>query len=555
MKMKKTLLSTAIAAGLGSSMIASAAINVSTNGIGEALLFPYYSAIDGNQTFITVANTTGDAKAVKVRFREGVGSRDVLDFTLYLSPFDHWSAVVFRDGDTVILRTEDESCTVPRIKGGPAPAAFSTTRISDLYTGDSKANRVSEGHIEILEMAVLGAGTIAPSITHTDSGVPLDCTAPLDWTAAVAQKTFGPGVTYAVEDNDNLTGANESSFLHTPSGGLYGHVAIFNPTDGTWFTYNGTALNGWAEGPLWFPQNASGKAGLSPYTMDLGLAFDEGVANESGLVEYFDLPDLSTPALPMPDNTGSYTGSQFANGVTPAVAQAFQGSGALVGATADYPFIGGPAAEAKRDAVTGALMRAGLVNDYITSTGLETEWVVTFPTRYLHVNFDLEVDGEVVEALGDVAAPFTMPENLVTGEACEVVGFKYYDREEGAVTDPGSVDFSPGGTTPDRFQLCYEVNVMAFNQSSGSGTGALKSSSVAKYVNLADGYENGWAELDFRGYALDDNEDTPDNVEGVVRGLPVLGFAAVSALGADVPRGATFGHHLVDFDNDEDATN
>ena len=43
---------------------------------------------------MSVVNTTASTKAVKVRFREGKNSAEVLDFNVFLSPFDVWTASI-----------------------------------------------------------------------------------------------------------------------------------------------------------------------------------------------------------------------------------------------------------------------------------------------------------------------------------------------------------------------------------------------------------------------------------------------------------------------------
>ena len=49
----------------------------------------------GQTTVLSVVNTTNLAKAVKVRFLEGYNSQEVLDFNLFLSAYDVWTANVF----------------------------------------------------------------------------------------------------------------------------------------------------------------------------------------------------------------------------------------------------------------------------------------------------------------------------------------------------------------------------------------------------------------------------------------------------------------------------
>jgi len=91
----------AVAAGLGAVGMAgtASAVNINSNGTGEVLVYPYYSALNGTDTYVSVVNTTSSAKAVKVRFTEGRNSREVLDFNLYLSARDTWTGAVVATTD------------------------------------------------------------------------------------------------------------------------------------------------------------------------------------------------------------------------------------------------------------------------------------------------------------------------------------------------------------------------------------------------------------------------------------------------------------------------
>ena len=139
--MRRKALTTALLAGLtgvaGVANIANA-VNINPDGTGQALIYPYYTVNDGNQTFISVVNTTIEGKAVKVRILEGMNSREALDFNLYLSPFDVWTGVFTEaspDGPGSIS-TGDTSCTVPPIPAGGEPfrnlAARSTSNTREL---------------------------------------------------------------------------------------------------------------------------------------------------------------------------------------------------------------------------------------------------------------------------------------------------------------------------------------------------------------------------------------------------------------------------------------
>src|SRR6478735_7395238 len=96
------------------------AVNVSADGRGQVLLYPYYTTradSSGNAygTLMSVVNATATAKAVRVRFLEGKNSREVLDFNLFLSPYDVWTAAALPDTSNggAKLGTLDSSCTLP----------------------------------------------------------------------------------------------------------------------------------------------------------------------------------------------------------------------------------------------------------------------------------------------------------------------------------------------------------------------------------------------------------------------------------------------------------
>ena len=71
------------------------AATAAPSGVGQVLLFPYYTVNGGNQTLLSVVNTTQRVKAVRVRFLEGRNSKQALGFNVYLAPFDTWTAAVF----------------------------------------------------------------------------------------------------------------------------------------------------------------------------------------------------------------------------------------------------------------------------------------------------------------------------------------------------------------------------------------------------------------------------------------------------------------------------
>ncbi len=215
---KKSLCVALAAAGvLGSAGVAQA-VNVSADGLGNVLIYPYYTVnkdVNGNSfnTLMSVVNTTGSTKAVKVRFREGKNSAEVLDFNVFLSPFDVWTAGITPTADGRRphrhRRHELHDPGVPRRRRRlPHAGARSGRQRRDAHVGRlfrSLRNgdlRCHQRHRRQFE---------APS-----AGVPKDCT--------------------------KVTDATASSEALIPQGGLFGGLTILSPAGGGMFSQPATAL-------------------------------------------------------------------------------------------------------------------------------------------------------------------------------------------------------------------------------------------------------------------------------------------------------------------------
>lgn len=216
--MKKKLLASVVA-GLGF-VGAAHAVHVNPDGLGQVLLYPYYTVQGGYDTYVHVVNTTTEAKAVKVRFLEGKNSREVLDFNLYLSPNDEWTGMIARSANGAVLTTKDTSCTAPAI-----PAAGVEFRNFE-FTGDSvnTTARTREGYLEIIEMGDVKNAALVTAITHVD-GVPADCAA-----VRTAARTGG-----ALNSG--------APAVEKPSGGLYGFNTLINVNEGSAHTLDAVALD------------------------------------------------------------------------------------------------------------------------------------------------------------------------------------------------------------------------------------------------------------------------------------------------------------------------
>ena len=74
----KTMMKTALLALLLGFCLNAQAVHVNQQGIGEVLIFPYYTVNNDYNTFYTVINTSDQGKAIKVRFVEGLNHEPVL---------------------------------------------------------------------------------------------------------------------------------------------------------------------------------------------------------------------------------------------------------------------------------------------------------------------------------------------------------------------------------------------------------------------------------------------------------------------------------------------
>ncbi len=220
--MKKKLLSLAVVSALGGAGIAQA-VHVNPDGLGQVLIYPFYTVEGGGDTYVSVTNTTSVGKAVKVRFLEAMNSQEVLDFNLYLSPKDVWTAVVTsaNDDGPAVLRTTDNSCTVPEIA---ADIPFRNTQyLADSVNG---VERTREGYVEIIEMGEVVDNPALGWITHDSSGVPANC--------AAVRARWAAGGAWAT---------NPTLDLGVPGGGMYGYGVLINVADGTDATYDAIALD------------------------------------------------------------------------------------------------------------------------------------------------------------------------------------------------------------------------------------------------------------------------------------------------------------------------
>ena len=215
-------------------------MEISEDNHGQVLIYPYYTVNNGFNTLLSIGNKTSESKALKVRFLEGKNGRSCLDFNIYLSSNDMWTAALIptqstsanHEGEnTVKIITNDTSCTdLPQMSSqgqeflsyGYDPAADANPANGYDQLG-LDLERCTEGYIEIIEMANIGKQSIVDGLYfYPDSSIPSDC-----------------NVIDQITNND----------LEPPSGNIYGSASLINVQDGIDMSFNATAIKHFTNEP------------------------------------------------------------------------------------------------------------------------------------------------------------------------------------------------------------------------------------------------------------------------------------------------------------------
>ena len=512
---KKKSLHAAVLAGLAALGAAGTAnaVHINPDGLGQVLVFPYYTVRNGNATAMSIVNTTSLTKIVKVRFLEGKNSREVLDFNLFLSPQDVWTGVVIPTAAGARLETGDNSCVTPSDLFGNAAGVIRTDGTLPLNdfknytyiapTADNTAfgtlDRTREGYMEVLEMGVITNVIITGYIKHNSAGVPANCGAldAYDGLSQTAPVTAGAAGRFTSAAGGHIT---------PPVGGQFGRASILNSAAGSNYAYEPTAVDGW-----WV-----GVAGSNAY-------FPSGDLN----------PNISLSAGISATSNVFITGTP--TGVVPVIP-----TGVV---TANWT--------SSRDAVSAIFMRDTVANEFLTDAGTvsKTDWVITMPTKKNHI-----LVGTGVPAVGGRPFSNNFADTTPTG-ACDAYTLGMYNREEGTLSGaPGVILPSPRPPAVSAVGqlLCWEANVVEFGT-----TGLLGSNNNFRLLNGFDVFgsttatttgaafatlsrrvlqgPNGWAFLGFGATALPSQAQqsiTPLSatlngvvVPGVHFGLPIIGTA------------------------------
>lgn len=508
--MKKSKLCKAIAmatalGGFGAGYVQTVgAVNLPANGLGEVLIFPYYTTRDGYQTTLSFLNTDErNLIAVKFRFYDGYNSRDTLDFNVLLSPGDVFAGVVEERagvGPTFRRAENDTSCTLPHIPFGNttsnpkvpsgwlplSTAAFSGASLinnadrANNDGGPTGVDRLREGYVVAIVMGHFPVPTAPFPVATLPAGSPariLTDTVHYVTNAAGTQYTGKNGANTAAEclAAENLfTQGNilsTSRLFGEPINALRGNYTLLNVARGTSVGGNALALANFmtvtplASDIITNATAPTGGVGVGPRP-DCTVVFSDKFAYTGAPVAWDPntnpaaCPNLITAQQPYwflePSLNDAYPPEAFViNNAAPGFGGALGpdvGISALfwapsvsgLGSTnVDYGFL----------AVSELLRARTIINEWSVNPdlGVESAWVVTHPTKAFFV--DNNAFGSPQAAVN----PFRFPGTLGPASV-QPVG------QTGPALPPFANRFAGTSPTAGNGTSCNQIGYRLFNR-------------------------------------------------------------------------------------------
>ncbi len=467
------------------------AVQLDPGGQGQVLLYPYYTVHNGQQTLLSIINTSDADQVVQVTFREALNGRSALQFKIWLRRWDSWTGTLFALADDGIasdgagLLTYDRSCTSPTFfstgpltQGGvpyfPLRNENYSAAMSDGGPGD--LGRARHGWIEVISLANV-YGAPAAAMMFGVGGIPANC-------GLLQTVALGP------------------STSARPIGGLIGTASVIRVAAGTILSSRAEALSGFTA--------------ISLYSNDLIQPAPNLASVNEGMI------GAPVKAIIFDDQ-----------GRRQMLTYGTSGSGSR-------PI----------DAVSATLMATRVKNAYQTSAALAaaTDWVVTMPTMPFYT--DPAITGSFVQALPPFERPFLAPGNAPT-----CTPFFIHDqnqlRDSGdwLPNTCGSGGSSiPGTPTFRRLILFQSANVIAYTAPTSVDVLPLRTEVLfapapagARVPDLpwyirADAAPAGWLEMFLsRAYT---SHRLPLSAEGKsLEGLPAIGYSASNIVNGNVSNG------------------
>jgi len=451
------------------------AVTLNPRGLGQVLIYPYYTVNAGFGTLLSVVNTTQSGKALKLRFHEGRNGRTVFNLNIYLAPLDVWVAQVYSSDDensVASIATNDFSCVVPALQlpvnpgSGPPRANFSNIGYSGANAdgGPVGLERTREGYFDVIEMGEVtdAAQHTLTAITHDENGVPASC-------VQVQAAWSAPG---------GYWGQNAQTDLAPPAGGLYGAESIINVGEGLMYTINATAIDGFS--------NAIQHTGPGDAAPDLNTVSKNVSATYSAFVAF---------------------GAKLIE--------------------IDYA--------KSEDAISALFTVDNLYNEYVADPGVgaESDWMITFPTKRFYT------DPALLDVASTQARPpfDTLFGSANGGTSCTRVGTQFWNREESTSTCGSLLCGQLPPPEPALCYATSPLTIGSASSSLGSRLLLKDLSDVdLSEVGFTSGWMREDFTVDSFG-TVQFNHALPSLSGLKLLGLPALGFLAVDYVNANVSPG------------------
>lgn len=466
----------AIAIACAATAVAAPATAVSLNpkGLGQVLIYPYYTVNKNQDTLLSVVNTDDVGKVVHVSFNEGYNGRNVREFKLFLSPHDTWTARVsaLGDGDEARLVTTDKSCVFGaidadgndmRVNGLPLRAwNYAGGGVFPPDGGPTSLARAREGSIQIIAVGDIIPGSPTDTrTTHVQDGTP---------------------------NGGRPAGCDEFSYLAiqpdivTPGNGLYGSASIVNVGEGTFFGYGADALSGFTALPV-FTNSAAG-------------------------------------------NFETLARANSADSAFPAGAKATVSTKDGKSIELDY--------ERGIDAVSAVFMAESISNEAIVASalGANTDWIVTFPTKPFYT--DPYYIGDAMPAV----APFTQPFAAPGQAPVAIDYALYDQEELWVSDPCGQMCGLPPPVPPLAAPYVVNaIGIRPFDSNADAISGVLGSRLTENVKSTFPGWDSGWMKLVPQEQHVLPGGTSPAGVAVRLKGLPMTGFMVYNVINANAAPG------------------
>ena len=246
--------SAVIEGGLVEGLVSQAYVNPAN--LGDSLIYGYYN-VRNNLNLFNIINTSATAGAVvRVVFRNGVDSKECLDFTICLSAGDVWTGYLADDGTTARLYSFDsDTYTAPTIPAVGQPFKYAGAGgISGVTADDCR-----EGYFEVVGlMGVAGYDKTNRGGKSAIIGSEAECR------------------DFSTDDND----------AEDVNNALFGNNTIFDLTALGTYSYNATAI---ADTTLFATDKPAGQEASITNIADHGISEINFILTKGSVISPYDI--------------------------------------------------------------------------------------------------------------------------------------------------------------------------------------------------------------------------------------------------------------------------